>query len=92
MEGRFIGKNIGLMVGKICDGNLKNCVDDWNVESGLNGLTLRGHCCFSSMRNSGDFFSQNYTFEHKNYWNDGSGLNGFDREWSLLFWLHEKFG
>ena len=42
---------------KNCDGNLKSSIDDWknywNVGSGLNVLTVSGHCCFGSMRNSG---------------------------------------
>ena len=67
LEGRLIGKNIGLMVGKICDGNLKIWVDDWNVESDFNGLTLSGHYCFGSMRNSGDLSSQNWTLVRRDY-------------------------
>ena len=42
--------------------NWKNCHYDWDVES---GLTLSGHCCLGSIRNSGNFSSQNCTFEHK---------------------------
>ena len=52
---------------KNCDGNLKIWVDDWNVGSGLNGLTLSGHYYFGSMRNSGDFSSQDYTLVRRNY-------------------------
>ena len=37
----------------------KNCNYDWDVGS---GLTLSGHCCFGSMRNYGDFSSQDCTF------------------------------
>jgi len=47
---------------KNCDGNLKSWVDDWknywNVGSDLNDLTVSGHYCFGSMRNSGDFSSK----------------------------------
>jgi len=43
---------------KNCDGNLKFWVDDWNVGSGLDDLTLSRHYYFGSMRNSGDFSSQ----------------------------------
>ena len=35
--------------------------------SGSNGLTVSGHCYFGSMRNSGDFSSQDCTFVHKDY-------------------------
>jgi len=56
---------------KNCDGNLKSWVDDWknywNIGSGLNGLTVSGHCCFHSMRNSGDFSNQDYMFVYKDY-------------------------
>ena len=56
---------------KNCDGNLKSWIDDWknywNDGSGLNGLTMSGHCCFGSMRNSGDFSSLDCTFMHKDY-------------------------
>ena len=37
--------------------NYESWVDDWNVGSGLDDLTLSGHCCFGSVRNSGDFSS-----------------------------------
>ena len=47
---------------KNCDGNLKSLVDswknynyDWDVGS---DLVMIGHCCFGSMRNSGNFSSQ----------------------------------
>ena len=54
-----------------CDGNLKNWVDDWknycNDGSGLNGLIVGDHCCFGSIRNSGDFSSQDCTLVHKDY-------------------------
>ena len=40
----------------------KNFDYNWDV---ANDLTLSGHCCFGSMRNSGDFSSQDCTFEHK---------------------------
>ena len=50
---------------KNCDANLKSWVDDWknywNVGSDLNCLTRSGHCCFGSMRNLGDFSSQDCT-------------------------------
>ena len=53
---------------KNCDGiwvdDRKNFDFDWEVE---NGLTLSGHCCFRFMRNSGDFSSQDYTFERKDH-------------------------
>jgi len=53
------------------NGNLKSLVDDWktywNVGSGLNGLTVSDHCCFGSMRNLGNFSSQDCTFVRKDY-------------------------
>jgi len=33
----------------------------------LYDLTVNGHCYFGSMRNSGDFSSQDYTLVHKDY-------------------------
>ena len=51
-----------------CEGNLESWVDDWNIGSGLNGLTLSDHYCFGSMRNSGDFSSQDYTLVRRNYY------------------------
>ena len=41
----------------------KICVDNCEVESGWNGLTLSSHYCFGSMRNLGDFSSRDCTFE-----------------------------
>jgi len=56
---------------KNCDGNLKSWVNDWknywNDGSGSNGLTVSDHYYFSSMRNSGDFSSQDCTFVRKDY-------------------------
>ena len=53
------------------DGNWKSWVDDWknywHDGSGLHDLTVSGHCYFNSMRNSGDFSSQDYTLVHKDY-------------------------
>ena len=50
------------------DGNWKSWVDDWKNYSNVgSGLTVSGHYCFSSMRNSGDFSSQDCTFVHKDY-------------------------
>ena len=53
--------------------NYESWVDDWNNydndwENWVgNGLTLSGHGCFSSMRNSGDSSSQDCTFEHRDF-------------------------
>ena len=48
-------------MGKLCW--LENCVNNWEVESCWNGLTLRGHGCFDSMRNLGNFSRRDCTFE-----------------------------
>ena len=52
-------------------GDQKSWVDDWknywNDGSGQHGLTVSGHCCFGSMRNSGDFSSQDCTLVRKDY-------------------------
>jgi len=60
---------------KNCDGNLKSWVDDWknydydwNIGSDLNGFTMSDHCCFGSMRYSGDFSSHDCTLARKNYY------------------------
>ena len=45
----------------------RNCVDNWEVESGWNYLTLSGHGCFGSMKNLDDFSSWDCTFEYKDY-------------------------
>ena len=50
------------------DDNLKNWVDDWNFGSGLDDLTLSGHYCFGSMRNSDDFSYQDCTLVCKDYY------------------------
>ena len=48
---------------------MKSWVDDWknnwNIGSGLNNLTVSGHYCFGSMRNSGGFSIQDCTFVRK---------------------------
>ena len=53
------------------DGNQESWVDDWknywNDGSGLHDLTVSGHCYFGSMRNSGDFSSQDCTLVRKDY-------------------------
>ena len=53
------------------DGNYKQWVDDWknywNDESGLHGLIVGGHCCVSSIRNLGEFSSQDYTVVRKDH-------------------------
>ena len=53
------------------DGDQKILVDDWkncwNDGSGLHGLTVSGHCCFGSIRNSGNFSNQDCTLVHKDY-------------------------
>jgi len=43
----------------------ENCVDNWEVGSGWNGLTFSGHSCFGSMRNSGDFSSRDCMFDRR---------------------------
>ena len=71
----WLGSSIDNCKNQICDydwdgnwvDNRKDYDYDWNVGSGLNGLTMSDHCCFGSMSNSGDFSSQNYTFVHKDY-------------------------
>ena len=54
-----------------CEDDWKSWVDDWknywNDRSGLHGLTVSGHCCFGSTRNSGDFSSQDCMFMHMDY-------------------------
>ena len=55
-----------------CEGDLKSWVDDWknywNDGSGLHGLTVGGHCFDGSMRNLGNFSSQDCTLVHKDYY------------------------
>jgi len=60
---------------KNCDGNLESWVDDWkkydydwNIGSGLNGLTVSDYCYFGSMRYLGDFSNQNCTLVRKDYY------------------------
>jgi len=46
---------------------MKDCGYNWNVGSGLNDLTLSGHCCFGSIKDSGDFSSQDWTLVCRDY-------------------------
>jgi len=39
----------------------------WNDESDLHGLTMSGHYCFGSIRNSGDFSGQDCMLVCKDY-------------------------
>ena len=54
-----------------CEGDLESWVDDWknywNDGSGLHGLTVGGHYFIGSMRNLGDFSSQDCTLERKDH-------------------------
>ena len=54
-----------------CEGDWKSWVDDWknywNDGSGLHGLTVGGHYFDGSMRNWGDFSSQDCTLERKDH-------------------------
>ena len=54
-----------------CEGNLESWVDDWknywNDGSSLHDLTVSGYCYFGSMRNSGDFSSQDCTLVRKDH-------------------------
>ena len=56
------GRKIVELGGKNCVDNGKNWVDYSEFENGWNNLTLSGHDCFGSMRNSSDFSSQHCTF------------------------------
>ena len=54
-----------------CEGDWKSWVDDWknywNDGSGLHSLTVGGHYFDGSMRNLGDFSSQDCTLERKDH-------------------------
>ena len=53
------------------DGDQKSWIDNWknyqNDESDQHGLPVGGHCCAGSMRNLGDFSSQDYTLVRKDH-------------------------
>ena len=54
-----------------CEGDWKSWVDDWknywNDGSDLHGLTVTGHYFVGSMRNLGDFSSQDCTLVRKDH-------------------------
>ena len=53
---------------KNCDDNLKSWVDDWkNYWNDGSGLTVGGHYFLGSMRNWGDFSSQDCMLERKDH-------------------------